>query len=142
MLTVLPVALIATFALLALVHVYWAFGGQYARVSALPELRGRPTFLPGRMATLLVAVALFACATLVAAATGFIDAPVTARTIQRMCYGLALLLLLRAIGDFRLLGFFKKFHGSRFAWLDSVLFSPLSLLLAVGVLLVGWNAAA
>ena len=60
MLDVLAAALIAIFSLLALVHVYWAFGGRVAKVAAIPELRGTPSFVPGRTATLLVACALFA----------------------------------------------------------------------------------
>ena len=107
MLTFLAVALITIFAVLASVHVYWAFGGQFAKVAAIPELRGAPSFVPGRIATLLVALSLFSCAALVGAASGFIDAPVPAVAIQWSCFGLALLLLLRAIGDFRLVGFFK-----------------------------------
>ena len=142
MLTVLATLLIAVFVFLATVHVYWAFGGRFARVSAIPELRGAPSFVPGRLATLLVACALFACAGLVGVASGFIDAPVPAVAIQWSCFGLALLLLLRAIGDFRLVGFFKTVRGSRFAWLDSALYSPLCLALALGVLLVSWKAGA
>lgn len=140
MLTFLAVALITIFAVLASVHVYWAFGGQFAKVAAIPELRGAPSFVPGRMVTLLVACALLACAALVGAATGFLDAPVPATTLQWACFGLALLLLLRAIGDFRLVGFFKTVRGSRFAWLDSSLYSPLCLALALGVFVVGWKA--
>ena len=142
MLTILAIALIAIFAFLALVHVYWAFGGRFARVAAIPELRGSPSFVPGRMATLLVACALFGCAALVGAATGFIDVPVQAVVIRWGCFGLALLLLLRAIGDFRLVGFFKTVRGSRFAWLDSALYSPLCVALALGVFLVAWQSAA
>jgi hypothetical protein len=142
MLIVLAVALIAIFAFLASVHVYWAFGGQYAKVAAIPELRGSPSFVPGRITTLLVACCLFACAALIGAGTGFIDAPVPAMVVQWGCFGLALLLLLRAIGDFRLVGFFKTIRGSRFAWLDSALYSPLCLALALGVFLVAWMAGA
>lgn len=142
MLTVLAIVLIAMFGFLGSVHVYWAFGGQFARVAAIPELRGAPSFAPGRMATLLVAVGLFACAALIGAATGFIDPPVPAIVIKRSCFGLALLLLLRAIGDFRLVGFFKTVRYSRFAWLDSALYSPLCLALALGVGVVGWEAGA
>ena len=141
MLAVLAVALIAIFSLLALVHVYWAFGGRVAKVAAIPELRGTPSFVPGRMATLLVACALFACAALLGAAAGFIDVPVEGVVIRWGCFGLALLLLLRAIGDFRLVGFFKTVRGSRFAWLDSALYSPLCLALAAGVSFIGWNSA-
>ena len=140
MLTVLAVALIAVFAFLASVHVYWAFGGRFAKVAAIPELRGAPSFVPGRMTTLLVACGLFACAALIGATTGFIDVPVQAIVLEWSCFGLALLLLLRAIGDFRLVGFFKTVRGSRFAWLDSAWYSPLCLALALGVFLVAWHA--
>ncbi len=123
MLGMLAIGLIAIFAFLASVHVYWAFGGRFAKVAAIPELRGAPSFVPGRMSTLLVACCLFACAALVGAASGFLDAPLPAITLQWACFGLALLLLMRAIGDFRLIGFFKTVRGSRFAWLDSSLYS-------------------
>jgi hypothetical protein len=89
---------------------------------------------------MFVACVLFACAALVGAATGFIDVPVSAVVIQWGCFGLALLLLLRAIGDFRLVGFFKTVRGSRFAWLDSALYSPLCLALAFGVFLLAWRS--
>ena len=142
MLTVIAVSLIVIFAFLATVHVYWAFGGRLAKVAAIPEVRGAPSFVPGRMATLLVACCLFACAALIGAAAGFIDAPFPAMVIQWCCFGLALVMLLRAIGDFRLVGFFKTVRGSRFAWLDSALYSPLCLTLAVGVFFVAWMADA
>ena len=142
MLIVLAIVLIAIFAFLASVHVYWAFGGRFAKMAAVPQLRGSPSFVPGRMATLLVACCLFACAALIGAATGFIAAPVPAIVIRWGCYGLALLLLLRAIGDFRLVGFFKTVRGSRFAWLDSALYSPLCLALALGVFFLAWKTSA
>ena len=141
MFAVLAATLIAIFSFLASIHVYWAFGGRFARVAAIPELRGTPSFVPGRMATLLVACALFACAALVGVAAGFIEVPIRTNVIRWGCFGLALLLFLRAIGDFRLVGFFKTVHGSRFAWLDSALYSPLCLSLAAGVAIVAWNTA-
>jgi len=140
MLGMLSIALIAVFAFLASLHVYWALGGRFARMAAIPELRGAPSFVPGRMMTLLVAAWLYVCAALVGAATGFLDVPVPALTLQWACFGLALLLLLRAVGDFRLVGLFKTVRGSRFAWLDSSLYSPLCLMLAVGVFIVGWKS--
>ena len=50
-----------------------------------------------------------------------------------LSYALALGLLARAIGEFKYVGFFKRVRGSRFAQLDSLLYSPLCLLLAAGV---------
>jgi hypothetical protein len=43
---------------------------------------------------------------------------------------------LRTIGDFRLVGVFKRVRGTRFARLDSIAFAPLCLLLAAGVVRV------
>jgi len=46
---------------------------------------------------------------------------------------------LRAIGDFRYVGFFKRVRESRFARLDTFAYSPLCTLLA---LLIGFSAIA
>jgi hypothetical protein len=49
---------------------------------------------------------------------------------------LALMLFLRAIGDFKLVGFFKQPSASAFAKNDSRFYSPLCLFLAAGVLYI------
>jgi hypothetical protein len=48
------------------------------------------------------------------------------------------LLFLRAIGDFHLIGFFKRVRGTRFASLDTAVYSPLCLALALGVFVVAY----
>ena len=53
------------------------------------------------------------------------------------CYALALGLLARAIGEFKYVGFFKKVRGSKFARMDTLLYSPVCLLLSAGVAVVG-----
>jgi hypothetical protein len=49
-------------------------------------------------------------------------------------------LLARAIGDFKYLGLFKRVRGSRFATLDTFVYSPLCLLLAAGIATLAWRA--
>ncbi|WP_367946795.1 DUF3995 domain-containing protein [Leptospira santarosai] len=44
---------------------------------------------------------------------------------------LSAMFLFRAIGDFRLVGFFKKIRGTKFAKNDTAFFSPLCLLLSI-----------
>lgn len=46
---------------------------------------------------------------------------------------LAAVMLLRSIGDFRYVGFFKRERAGRFAELDTRFYSPLCLLLALAV---------
>ncbi|WP_423856182.1 DUF3995 domain-containing protein [Acidithiobacillus ferrianus] len=41
------------------------------------------------------------------------------------------------MGDFRLVGFFKTVTGTRFARLDSTVFSPLCLAMAIGIFVIG-----
>ncbi len=53
-----------------------------------------------------------------------------------LSFALAAGLLARAVGEFKYVGFFKRVRGSRFATLDTLVYSPLCLLLAIGVALV------
>ncbi|SDH94916.1 Protein of unknown function [Pseudomonas benzenivorans] len=138
---VLPITLCSLFTVLGGWHFYWAFGGRLAASAAIPEVDGRPTFTPSGFATVLVGLALVACAALIAATAGLLPVPVPGRILAWLCYALAFVLGARAIGDFRLVGFFKRVRGSRFASLDTFVYSPLCLALAVGVLLVGSRPA-
>ena len=135
------VALLAalTLTLGALVHLYWALGGRTAWVAALPEVNGRPTFTPRASMTLGVAAALLLAALLVAVTGGVLADPLP-RAVARALTGLlALVFLARAVGDFRLVGFFKRVRGTRFARLDSALYAPLCLVLGLATL---WVAGA
>jgi len=67
-----------------------------------------------------------------------VSLPVPHSVLSWFTRALALVLLLRAIGDFRLVGFFKRIRGSRFARLDTVLYSPLCLALSAGVVAIGF----
>ncbi|MBY0279239.1 DUF3995 domain-containing protein [Candidatus Binatia bacterium] len=131
--TTLAIALATVFAVLALLHVHWAAGGRSGWRAVIPEVGGRPAFVPGTGVTLVVAALLAACSGLVVVAAGLVATPVPGRWIERALLALALVLTVRAIGDFRLVGFTKRVRGTRFARLDDRFFSPLCLLLAAGV---------
>ena len=137
MIKLLAILLVGAFALLALVHVYWALAARATRSAALPEIDGRAAFVPSRMATLAVASALAACALLVAATSGLAPPLLPLRMLCGLMFALAIVLMARAIGDFRLVGFFKRVTGTRFARLDSAVYSPLCLVLAVATFVVG-----
>jgi|SRR5262249_18894718 len=103
---------------------------------AVPSRDGRPLFIPSRKATAAVGVVLLLFAGLVASTAGILSVGLPSTALSWLSYALALGLLGRAIGEFRYVGFFKRVRGSEFARLDTVLYSPLCLLLAVGVALV------
>jgi len=135
----LSILLMIVFSLLGLIHVYWAFGGKTGWLAALPEVNGRLAFTPSAGATVVVAAFLFLCAILVSVIAGFISLPFPFFIFKWLSFGLSFGLLLRAIGDFNLVGFFKRVRGTRFAYLDSRLYSPLCLLLAIGIFLIAYS---
>jgi hypothetical protein len=126
------VALGAVFGLLAALHVFWAFGGTWGSGAAIAEIDGRPRFVPSRGATLAVAAALAGAGVVVLARAELILAPVPRGTLQCAVAVLAIVFLLRSIGDFRLMGFFKSVRGPRFAVRDTWVYSPLCLLIGLG----------
>jgi len=137
---VLAIALAAIFACLAFAHVYWSLGGAAGKLAAIPHVSGTPAFRPSPLATFGIAMCLFICALLVLSVAGIGAFPAPRSSQIWLAYALALILFLRAVGDFRLVGFFKRVRGSRFAELDSLFFSPLCLALSLGVFVVVYNA--
>ena len=104
---------------------------------AIPSVDGKPLFEPSKAATAAVGVVLLLFAALVAATAGFISTGLPRDVLAWLCYGLALGLFARAIGEFKYVGFFKKVRGSEFARMDTLLYSPLCLMMAAGVAAVG-----
>lgn len=148
---VVGIAVAVVFAALSVLHVYWAFGGTVGLEAAIPEVpstgrqvpsnvRGHSNagtmiraFNPSTGMTLLVAGFLGVTGALVCLRAGLF-APAGAHwSLQWSLAAVALILMARAVGDLRLVGFFKQIRGTRFAVLDTWLYSPLCVLLAIGL---------
>jgi hypothetical protein len=123
-------------AILGVIHLYWVARGVAGRSVALPERNGRPVVQPGRASTVAVALGLFGGALTLLARLGLVRVPVPARWIGAGTWTLASLFGLRAIGEFRYVGLFKRVKGTPFARWDTGLFTPLCLLIALGSALV------
>jgi Protein of unknown function (DUF3995) len=129
------------FLILGLWHFYMAIAPARRGSAALPSLNGKALFVPSVPATMGVGVVLLLFAVLVAATGGYISLAVPKFVLIGSSYLLALALVARAIGEFKYVGFFKRIRGSRFARMDTFLYSPLCLLLAIGVALVALQNA-
>jgi hypothetical protein len=122
------------------VHLYWAAGGKAGRGAAVPSANGRAVIKPSAFATAMVAVGLCATAALLALRIGWLDLsalPGNRLVVRIGTWLMAAVFALRAIGDFRYVGFFKRIRDSRFARLDTLAYSPLCACLA---LLIGISA--
>jgi hypothetical protein len=117
-------------ACLGLLHVYWAAGGTFGKGATVPVREGKPVLRPSPLTTAIVAVGLLGMAALLVARIGWIVIPISPLSLRVCIWLTTAIFFLRALGDFRYVGFFKRVRDSRFAELDTMLYSPLCLLLA------------
>lgn len=136
---IVGILLSAIFAILSLFHIYWAAGGRFGGFAAIPTVEGKPLFRPTMLATLMVAAALFAAMLTILGNLGLFGDRFSQWIFRWATFVIALLFLLRAIGDFKLLGFFKQINETNFAYWDTVLFSPLCLFIAIAAFLMNFR---
>ncbi len=137
--TLLGLSIAIILFVLSALHVFWAAGGQWGSRVAVPEVGGRPAFEPSTGATLAVAAALLLAALVVLGRVGLGSAPLPRWLFAWGTWGLAVLFLARAVGDFNRCGFFKRIRGTAFARWDTRLFSPLCLGLGLGLMRIAWH---
>ncbi|RQS36434.1 DUF3995 domain-containing protein [Burkholderia sp. Bp8992] len=129
---------VPTLCAIALVHAYWALGGRRGKRAAIPEQDGVPLLRPTAIGTLVVAAALLGGAWVVAARAGWLGRNAYPNAIAFAVVAFALIFAVRAVGDFRYVGFFKRIRGSRFARMDSLCYSPLCAALALSIASMFW----
>ena len=126
-----------TFILLSILHFYWTFGGQRWYDDVLPtSSNGVHKLNPGTTAGLIVAFGLLFLALITAGNMGLADKLIKRQYFRYGALGIAIVFVLRAIGDFRFIGFFKTVKLTRFGINDTQFFSPLCLLISLLSLLI------
>jgi hypothetical protein len=132
MTTVIAIILFLIFLFLASIHVYWAFGGHWGREAAIPTRNDNAKlFNPGPLPTLIVAAGLLLMGLTVLIKGGLLAFDLPAWIDPYACWIIAFIFILRAIGDFRYVGFFKKLTKTKFAKNDTRYYSPLCLIIAI-----------
>jgi len=117
-----------TFLALAVLHIYWALGGQWGWQSTLPtKPDGKILFKPGTGATFVVAFGLLVFATITIGNFGVVDPWIDRRYVHIGMWIIIFIFFLRAIGDFKFIGFTKKIKHTPFAINDNKIYSPLCL---------------
>ncbi|MFC8688751.1 DUF3995 domain-containing protein [Brevibacillus porteri] len=134
---VFPISSAILLVVVSLLHFYWAFGGKWGTDSVIPTTadHSRRTFSPRMGGTIVVACLLTGAAYLLLAQSGYLLPVIAPSLIQWGCIVCAAVFVLRAVGDFNYIGFFKKVKNTRFARQDTVLFTPLCLWLGISFLL-------
>jgi Protein of unknown function (DUF3995) len=128
------------FTAIAALHIYWAAGGRKWANAVLPEMPGnaQKLFVPGKLITLAVAAGLLFFAFI---ALGAVSLFGSFLSNNFFIYGNALIcviFLLRAIGDFKYAGFFKKVQDTVFAKNDTKYFIPLCIVISIIAFLISF----
>jgi len=117
--------------LLALIHFYWALGGKFGLDKALPtDTEGNRLLNPSKIMTFVIGLILL----------GFSYVPYKlytgdeSATIVYAGYGLSILFFLRSVGDFNLVGLFKKVKNTEFSKYDTWVYIPLCLFISINFL--------
>lgn len=126
------------FITLSAIHFYWLAGGKWGLVLSLPSNPSTRDLLfkPSIMATLVVAFGLLLFAFVTFGNTGVFSFGLDQRYFKWGSLVISIIFLIRAIGDFKYLGFFKRIRETPFAKMDSKFYSPLCLsIFIIGILI-------
>lgn len=137
MIITLSVLLFLVFAVLGGFHFYWLFGGKWGLTKVIPTKGKKANSLSiPKFATLIVALVLSSFGLLYLLKIDFITLQLPTWIIDYAYWVIPSIFLLRAIGEFNYVGFFKKIKDTEFANADSKIFSPLCLFIAVAGILM------
>ncbi|PJZ59187.1 DUF3995 domain-containing protein [Leptospira barantonii] len=112
-------------------HFYWVAGGAKGKNRAIPEVKGKPAFQPGKLTTATVGILLFLAALFPIGLRMQTPLGIFHNLLEYGTTFLSFVFLLRAVGDFKLVGFFKKIRGTNFSKYDDLYYSPLCLILSL-----------
>jgi hypothetical protein len=117
---------------ISLIHFYWAFGGRWGSGAVIPQNSegASAVFKPRTIETVSVAILILIVCFILFAQSGALPFFGANTFTQWSCMFFALVFFIRAVGDFKYVGFFKKIKGTAFASYDTSLYSPLCLYLA------------
>lgn len=134
---VLSIILIITFIILSIIHFYWAFGGKMGIDKALPtDEKGKKVLNPKMLETLIVGLGLFLFAAYYFLKLDFLLDNLHPLIDHYAGWLISSIFILRAIGDFNYIGFFRKVKRTEFAILDKKYYSPLSFTMGfIGIIL-------
>ncbi len=129
---VLAIFLSIVLTLLAALHFYWAVFGIKDPASVIPATGKNQTVkAPGKLASAFVGVVLLAFAFVylnkVISYVGF-------SWLTYVSLAIGAIFILRALGDFKYVGFFKTKKDSKFSVMDTKYYSPLCLLMGILIL--------
>ena len=129
---IFSILLFLTFSILSLIHFNWVLGGKWGFDKSLPtNEKGKRVLNPGPFESAVVGFGLMSFGLFYLLQSGLIAVQLPSWLVDYTGWIIPAIFMLRAIGDFRYIGFFKKIKETDFGKMDSKIFAPLCLLIAL-----------
>lgn len=129
---ILSIILMLILIALGVIHFNWVFGGKFGFKESLPtKENGERILNPRKIDSAIVGIVLTAFGVFYALKSGLINYNIPEQIMTYGSWIIPILFLLRAIGEFKYVGFFKSVRKTGFGKLDTMFFSPLCLLIGI-----------
>jgi len=130
---ILSVLLSIIFISLGIIHFNWVIGGNFGFSESLPtKENGERVLNPKKIDSLIVGIGLTTFGVFYFLKSGLVDLNPPLWSMKYGSWIIPSIFLMRAIGEFKYVGFFKSVKNTDFGKWDTKLFSPLCL--AIGIL--------
>lgn len=124
--------LVSIFVVLAAIHFYWGLGGKWGATGTVPsKANGDRVLHPKSFDCFIVGTGLLGFGILVLVKTGILQINLAGWLADYGLWFISAIFIIRAIGDFKYVGFFKRIRNTTFGKLDTKYFSPLCLLIGL-----------
>ncbi|MFD2445996.1 DUF3995 domain-containing protein [Bacillus sp. CGMCC 1.16607] len=121
------------FIIIGILHVFWAFGGSWGVNSVLPTKDDStlPVLRPRMLGTLFIGLLCFFASVLLLIQIDLFTVIKSSSLSKWLCMAGGIVFLIRAIGEGKYVGFFKKIKHTRFAKQDTAFYSPLCVWISI-----------
>jgi hypothetical protein len=134
---ILSILLSLILILLGMIHFNWVIGGKFGFEESLPtKENGERVLNPKRIDSAIVGIGLTAFGIFYMLKSGLIEYNLPEWIMKYGSWIIPTIFLLRAIGEFKYVGFFKSVKETDFGKLDTKLFSPLCLVIAISGIII------
>jgi hypothetical protein len=137
MILALGILLFMVFLFLSGLHLYWGFGGRWERDVVVPSNeKGEIVLKPRAIDCFIVGLVLLGFGLFVLVKVDLVHVLLPLWLMDYLLWIISLIFVLRATGDFKYVGFFKKIKNTPFGISDTKYFSPLCLLIGVAGIII------
>ena len=134
---ILSISLSIILIALGMIHFNWVIGGKFGFKESLPTNEsGERVLNPKKIDSAIVGIGLTIFGVFYVFKSGLVEYALPEWIMKYGSWIIPIIFILRSIGEFKYVGFFKRVRNTNFAKLDTKFFSPLCLIIGITGILI------